>query len=420
MQVFEIVTLGCKVNQCESQLLREQLESLGLRESMPGEAADICVVNTCAVTATAQGKSVRAMRRLKKENPQARVVAVGCGVSASPEAYAQADLSLRQDEKRLAARKILGTDSGIKATSGFRGHARAFLKIQDGCDSYCSYCIVPYLRGRPRSKPVEAIEREARAIARNGYGELVLAGTHLGLYGRDFGGRVDLAYVVERLLETGLFPRLRLSGVEANEVSDRLIELIADDNALCPHLHVPLQSGSARVLRDMGRSYTPDGFLGVLAKVRDAGPRAAVTTDVIAGFPTEEAQDFGETLDVCRRAGFSRMHIFPYSRRSGTEAAERWKAGACADAPGRSKALRELGAELAQDYARRFHGEAVRVLAESHADGRPAKGYTDHYLRAEVHGAQVAQGMLVEGVAVSSEGGVLSVNAVGCACGGDR
>ncbi len=420
MQAFRIVTLGCKVNQCESQLLREQLVSLGLHEAAAGERADLCIVNTCAVTATAQGKSARALRKLQREHPKARTAAIGCGVSMCAQAYPQADVLVRQEEKSQAARRILGRDSTVKTVSAFSGHARAFLKIQDGCDSFCSYCIVPYLRGKPHSKPPALIKREARALAGNGYKELVLAGTHLGLYGRDLGAGADLAGVVEKLLEAGLFPRVRLSGVEVTEVSDKLIELAAADNALCSHLHIPLQSGSAQVLSDMGRSYTPAEFLAVVERLRARAPQVSITTDVIVGFPTEEEHHFEETLELCRRAAFARMHVFPYSRREGTAAARKWKSGAVKDVSRRSKTLRALATELADSYAMQFAGKPVRVLVESHASGKPAQGYTEHYLRAQVHHVRAAVGELVEGTALSSREGVLSVEGSRVSCGGNR
>jgi threonylcarbamoyladenosine tRNA methylthiotransferase MtaB len=408
MQKFIIVTLGCKVNQCESQLLREQLVSLGLCEAAQGEAADLCIVNTCAVTDTAQSKSVKALRRLRKEHPHARISAVGCGISASAERYEEADIVLRQDEKEQAVQNILDYASDIETTSGFWGHARAFIKIQDGCDSFCSYCIVPFLRGKPRSKSLEQIEYEACTIAANGYRELVLAGIHLGLYGRDLGEGINLASVVEMLLEADLFPRLRLSGVEAGEVSGELIMLLAGDNALCPHLHIPLQSGSEKVLRDMNRSYTPAEYLDVIAKIRESQPHTSVTTDVIAGFPSETEADFKETIEVCRRAGFSRMHVFPYSRRNGTGAAEKWKSDAVGNISERSKTLRVLGSELADSYARQFTGHTVRILVESQDNGY-TEGYTDHYLRARISGKEGEPGELIERVVASNSGGILSV-----------
>jgi threonylcarbamoyladenosine tRNA methylthiotransferase MtaB len=420
MQTFKIITLGCKVNQCESQLLREQLESLGLREAATDVDCDLCIVNTCAVTATAQGKSVRAMRGLRKKYPDARIAAVGCGVSAQRDRYTEADVLVSQDCKQDAVRRILGRDNSIKTTSAFHGHSRAFLKIQDGCDSYCSYCIVPHLRGKPRSKPLDEIMLEARDIAANGYKELVLAGIHLGFYGKDTDGESGLVDVVEMLLEEGLFPRLRLSGVEVSEVSDRLIELIAADNALCPHLHMPLQSGSAGVLKDMGRPYTPSQYMKTVEKSREADSRIAITTDVIVGFPTESEDDFAATVEVCRGAGFSRIHVFPYSRREGTTAAARWKSGGAQKKSQRAQALRALGEELAGRYARSFEGTTVRVLAESKSRGGEVEGYTDHYIRARVRGASVKPGQLVEGFAVSSSSGVLMVEASKATCGRNR
>jgi threonylcarbamoyladenosine tRNA methylthiotransferase MtaB len=411
VRTFLIVTLGCKVNQCESQLLREQLVALGLAPAQEGDTADLCIVNTCAVTATAQGKSVRAMRKLVREHPGARVAAMGCGVNASPERYSAAEMLIRQEDKERAAQILTGCESPLGTTSAFAGHSRAFLKIQDGCDSFCSYCIVPYLRGKPRSKRPDIIEREARAIARSGYRELVLAGIHLGHYGRDLGGGICLADVVEVILEADLFPRLRLSGVEVNEVDERLMKLVAGENALCPHLHIPLQSGSAEVLADMGRKYTPEQYLEVVEKVRDAAPRVSITTDVIAGFPTEEPRHFQQTIDTCRKAGFSRMHVFPYSRRKGTAAAKKWNTADTGESKRRSQVLREVAGELARSYAEQFVGENVRILVESRISTGSAEGYTDHYIKGRMEGAGLEPGQLVEGRVSASRAGVLSIEA---------
>lgn len=417
MHTFRIATLGCKVNQCESQLLREQLLSLGMREVSPEESPDLCIVNTCAVTATAVGKSVRAVRRAKRECPDSLVAAIGCGVSESAQRYSEADVLVPQGRKQDAVELILGKKSSLEGTSALHGHARAFLKIQDGCDSFCTYCIVPYLRSKPVSKPIKMIEREAADIAGNGYRELVLAGIHLGSYGGDLGDGSDLVTVVERLLEAGYFPRLRLSGVEANEVDDRLIKLLAQDNALCPHLHIPLQSGSARVLRDMGRPYTPESYIEVVNRVRESVPNVSITTDLIAGFPTEDDSDFIATRELCRKALFSRIHAFPYSRREGTYAARRWKSLPAAILSSRSRELRILGEELADSFARLFEGERVRVVAESRGNGMLVEGCTDHYVRARVHGAQTQQGEIVEGVVTSVTAGVLEARVPETTCG---
>jgi len=404
---FKLFTLGCKVNQCETQLLRERLEAAGLRESEPGKTASLCIVNTCAVTSVAQGKSARALRKMKKENPGAIMVAIGCGVSAAPERFDEADMVIEQKDKDGAVERILGVSNTLLVTSRFEGHARAFLKIQDGCDSFCSYCIVPYLRGEPRSKTLELILEEARNIAGKGYGELVLTGIHLGIYGRDIGTCPSLAGVVRRLLDENLFPRIRLSGVECTEVTDELISLITSDNALCPHLHIALQSGSAKVLGDMNRGYSPGDYIAVIRKIREKAPMTAITTDIITGFPAESEADFTETLDICEKVEFSRIHVFPYSRRGGTAAAQRWKSGSGRQASIRASRLREKARELAEIYARQFVGEKVRVLVESKSRGRSVEGYTDHYVRARIDNFVVDAGTLVEGIASGVSEGLL-------------
>ena len=383
MRTFAFLTFGCKVNQYESQALRERMAGRGLVEVPPQEGADLYVVNTCAVTEVAAAEGRRAVRRLARRFPSAEFTVTGC---AADEGFRDSPCVRRVVPHSLKAR--LGLDPGEPcasifdlAISRFDGHTRAFLKVEDGCDLDCSFCIVPKVRGPAASRPLPDALEEARRLAGAGYREVVIAGVHLGAYGKDLAGRSLLPDLVEGMLGIPGLARVRLSSIEANEISDPLLDLMAREPRFCPHLHVPLQSGDDAVLRAMRRRYGVRQFLAACGRAAERVPAPGLTTDVIVGFPGETEEQFRNTLDVCRRAGFSRIHIFPYSRRRGTDAAR------LPDLPGRVKKERlhrlERAAEvLADAAARRFLGREVEVLVEE--DGG---GYTERYLRARVPGA---------------------------------
>jgi len=389
-QTYRIETLGCKANVYDSRRLAEALEARGLRPAPAGEPADVCVLNTCTVTAAADRKSRKLAAHLARENPGARVFLTGCYVQARPEELASVPgvsaLFARDQWRDLLAAAggapppegdALDGDFGIRS---FDGRTRAFLKVQDGCDAFCSYCVLPSVRGKPRSRPLSDVRAEARRLADAGFAEIVITGIHTGFYGRDLPGRPPLARAVLAVAETPGVERVRLSSVEAGEVSDELLAAMAHP-AVCAHLHLPLQSGDADVLRRMGRGYRPSGFLRVVARARAALDRPAITTDVIVGFPGEGDAAFESTLEFCRAARFSRSHVFPFSPRPGTPAA------GMPDRPPphvvreRSRALRSLANEMAADWAEGFVGSRVRVLLERHGPNGRLTGYTDRYVR---------------------------------------
>ncbi len=392
-RTYRLTDLGCKVNQYETQLLAERLEALGLRPAPRGRPADLCLVNTCAVTAAAAAKSARAVRQARKRNPGALILAAGCAVSAAGRdemlGRTGADLALTQEEK---------LDPGLPAVAAlcerprpapepagitrFDAHCRAFVKIQDGCDAFCAYCIVPSLRGAPRSRPLEEIGREAAALAASGHRELVLSGVHLGIYGRDLGGSADLADALRTVLQAAPGARVRLSSLDPSEVSDGLLELAAGHPRFCPHLHLPLQSGDAGVLRAMRRRYDPEDFLGTVERVRARLDRPGITTDVMTGFPGESPEAFRNTVEVCRRAGFSRMHVFPFSPRKGTDAAVMTGRVPADVARARAAELIRLGAELAGEFAGSCVGREEEVLVEETPPGGLLAGYSGRYVRA--------------------------------------
>jgi threonylcarbamoyladenosine tRNA methylthiotransferase MtaB len=389
MRTFALVTFGCKVNQYESQALRERFAARGLEEVGADSGADLYVVNTCTVTETATAEARRAVRGLARRFPFSEITVTGCAADSHREDFLGIPGVRRvaghdgkaavADDPRLAPRDTRPSIFDL-SISRFDGRTRAFLKIEDGCDLNCSFCIIPKVRGAAASRPPESAVEEARRLAGNGYREIVLTGVHLGAYGKDLAGRSLLPDLVERLLGVAGLARIRLSSLEANELSDPLLDLMAAEPRFCPHLHLPLQSGHDEILRAMRRRYSTRQFREACARAASRVADPGITTDVIVGFPGETERHFQATLDLCREIGFSRIHVFPYSRRRGTDAAR------MPDLPARLKKerlrrLKALGAELADAYARRFLGREVEVLVESEG------GYTERYVRARVAGA---------------------------------
>ncbi|MCU0724637.1 MAG: MiaB/RimO family radical SAM methylthiotransferase [Planctomycetes bacterium] len=316
------LTLGCKVSQYDAEVIRERAADAGC--AVTDEDPDVVVVTTCAVTAQGQARSLKAVRRMAREHPRARIYVTGCGAALAPEAAAALPrvAAVVPPARRDELLDLFGgrpdpapaIERRVRARAG---RARAFVKVQDGCPLRCAYCIVPLLRPAPRSKRPDTVVAEIATLERAGYPEVVLTGIHLGAYGPPGA----LAALVRRVLrETGL-RRLRLSSLECSELDAGLLEVLASEPRLAPHLHLPLQSGSPRVLAAMRRRTPPAGFLDAVAAVRTARPGCAVTTDVIAGFPGETEEDFEATLSVLTGAGVAGAHVFPFSPRPGTPAA---------------------------------------------------------------------------------------------------
>jgi threonylcarbamoyladenosine tRNA methylthiotransferase MtaB len=360
-KTFKLVTLGCKVNQYESDVIRAVCLQAGYAPASKGGRADLVVVNTCAVTAVAVGKSRRAARKALRMNPDARLVVTGCAVEAEPATFdgKGRGVTLLAQSRKAEFPALLGLDAAKKMMPA-SGRTRAFLKIQDGCDHFCSYCIVPRLRRTLWSKPLDEVLAEAEYLAARGHREIVLTGVRLGLYD----GGVGLPDLVNNIEEHPRPERIRLSSLEPWEVTDELIAAAAASKKFCRHLHVPMQSGDDEILRRMNRPYTSAQFLERLDVVRRALPGVAITTDVIVGFPGETEEAFQNTLSACRKAGFSKIHIFPFSPREGTEAAG--FAGMLKPEAMRNRveALRNLEEQLAIRYKMSLVGKAVEVLVE--------------------------------------------------------
>ncbi len=401
-KTFRIVTLGCKVNQYESQWLRERLRERGYAET-PGKAG-VCIVNTCTVTGKSDRKSRDLLREMLEENAGAVVVVTGCYAERGREEIAARGdrvvvLGNRDKEKipdllegmadpgRTAeiSRMDESEQDRIRPASGisfFQGHDRAFVKIQDGCDHFCSYCIVPHVRGGPRSRPVPEILAEARRLSAAGIREIVLTGINVGSF--DAGDGRGLPSLLDRLEEIGDIGRIRLSSIEPVYVTDELLDQMAASSRLCRHLAVPLQSGDDEILRRMNRHYLAADYVRLVERIRGRIPEIALTTDCLVGFPGESGENFRRTLDVVEKTAPARVHIFPYSRRPGTPAAESGGELPPTVIRERYQRLQELARRIARDYRRRFVGATREVLVESRRDKKTGllAGYTDNYLRA--------------------------------------
>ena len=387
-----LITLGCKTNQYEGEMLLRGLREHGILPADDGASPDLAVVNTCTVTMRADRKCRQAIRGIASRHPGVPIYVTGCYAGRDAKELSSLDgvagVAAGKDELlRMIARNVHPSAAAAppEPSPPSRRRARAFLKIQDGCDAFCTYCIVPHVRPTLRSEPLEGILREAERLVRAGFREIVLTGIHLGRYGADRPGGPALVEVVRRVASTAGLLRLRLSSIEMPEVADDLAELIAQNPVLCPHLHLPLQSGDDGVLAAMNRRYAAADFLDTARRLRRRIPSLSITTDVIVGFPGETEEAFENTLRLAREVGFSKIHVFPYSVRPGTAAAKLPRRVPPRVVTARKKRLLRLADDLALDVKRRFLGKTVPVLVE---ESKPApsglllsSGFTEYYLR---------------------------------------
>jgi threonylcarbamoyladenosine tRNA methylthiotransferase MtaB len=375
-------TLGCKLNQAETESLARQLAAAGYELVDSVDEADIYILNTCTVTHVADRKSRNLLRQARRRNGRVRLIVVGCYAERSPQELARidgVDLVIGNGQKAQVPDRLeeLGCPSLSAGQSLYQyGRNRSFVKVHDGCRSFCSYCIVPLVRSRVESVPVEQVVAEIQNRVADGVKEAVLTGTEIGAYHR---GGVDLIGLLKRVLaETGI-TRLRLSSLQPQEISEELLRLWKDSR-LCPHFHLSLQSGSDSVLGRMKRRYTSADYRRAVALIRERAPDSAITTDVIAGFPGETEAEFQESYDFCRQMSFARIHVFPYSRRPGTEAAgmpEQVSEGVKKE---RVQKMLVLAEESAHSFQERFLGRAMPVLWEQKSGG-VWSGYTGNYIR---------------------------------------
>jgi threonylcarbamoyladenosine tRNA methylthiotransferase MtaB len=407
-----LATLGCKVNQCESAGIAESMTARGMTIVPFEEEADCYIVNTCTVTGKTDYQSRQLIRRAIRKNPAAAVFVTGCYAQRAPAEIARipgvriiagntekADLPelVRETAGGKGPQILVGEIRGEKGFSRleaavFPEHTRAFLKIQDGCDAFCSYCIVPHARGRSRSLPSTEVAERLATLAGGGYREVVLTGIHLGAYGRDLAPPEDLAAVIRRCADERTVERLRLSSIEPREITDELIALAGSSGVICRHLHIPLQSGDDGILAAMRRDYDAAFFRDLVQKVRFAIPGVAVGIDVMAGFPGETEAAFANTLRLVEAMPVAYLHVFPYSRRPGTPAAEMPGQVPEGEKKRRARILRRIGEEKRSAFAARFIGEPITVLIEGrkdHATGYPV-GFTDNYIPVAVRGGAEA------------------------------
>ncbi len=378
-------SLGCKLNQAEMQQLARQLTAAGYRLVAPTDKADIYILNTCTVTHIADRKSRHMLRMARRRNPNARLVAIGCYAQRSPQELAQiegVELVIGNDRKMNLLKLLEDADNLARPVAGDSmnkqedGRTRAFVKVQDGCHNFCAYCIVPLVRSREENVPVENVTALVRGLVANGYQEVVLTGTEIGAYN---GNGVNLEGLLKRILVETAVPRLRLSSLQPHQISPSLIGLWRDSR-LCPHFHLSLQSGSDTVLKRMKRRYNTADYQRAVALIRESAPDVAITTDVIVGFPGETDAEFQETLDFCRQMQFARIHVFPYSPRPGTEAADMTQQVPAAVKKQRSRQMLSLARDSAKSFQQRFFGIAMNVLWEKQSGGIWS-GLTGNYIK---------------------------------------
>lgn len=415
-QRLKTVTLGCKVNQYETEYVRQALLEGGYCDAADDEPADVCLVNTCTVTGEGDAKSRQAIRRLARHNPQARIIVMGCYATRAPDELAALPgvVDVVTDKRQLPALvERLGVTAPPRGLSRFGGRHRAYVKVQDGCLLRCSYCIIPHVRPHVLSRePAEVLEEVARLVD-NGYRELVLTGVHLGHYGveRNRGKAkpdwLRLSHLVHQIARQAGDFRVRLSSLEATELTPELVEVLAAfPTKVCPHVHVCLQSGSDRILRQMRRRWGLRRLLDRCRHVQERLPRPALTTDVLVGFPGETEEDFLATCRVVREIGFCQVHIFPFSPRSGTPAATMPNAVAAEVKAERGRRLAEVAAEVRRRYLDQLVGQHERVLIESAAPDSAGRwvGTSGRYVPVALAPMGAAPGQIVPCVPSAHDG----------------
>ena len=398
-------TLGCKVNQYETESMEGLFVERGYELVAFNEEADVYVINTCSVTQLGEKKSRQLIRRAHRMNPQAIVAVTGCYAQAEADKIREMEgvgvvIGTRERgrivdlvEEAMASGQTQNAVGNIMEADVFEDiplterplRTRAFLKIQEGCTNFCTYCIIPYTRGPLRSRPLGSIREEAQRLAESGFDEIVLTGIHLGAYGRDLTEDIDLADAAQAVLDAGNVKRLRIGSLESIEVSPKLLTLLKEDGRICHHLHLPLQAGHDTVLKAMNRHYTAAEFKDLLTHLLAEVPDLAISTDIIVGFPGETDEIFEATLDYVKSLPLARMHVFPYSRRKGTPAASYPNQVDEAVKKERAHRMGQLAEKKARAYAETWIGKDVEILVERCSGGR-IEGLTPQYIRVYAEG----------------------------------
>lgn len=399
---FQIYTLGCKVNTYESNVMRDALLNKGYFEVGLKEKADITIINTCTVTNTADSKSMKVIRQAIRRNENAIIIVCGCLVQNKKEEVSKIDgvdivigninkskivdyieKYIEEKKQEVDVRNIMNTNFEPMMLNNFN-KTRAFVKIQDGCNNFCSYCIIPYTRGNVRSKDKQSVLKEIQLLVDEGHKEVVLTGIHTGNYGAEFAD-YKFADLLKDIVKIDKLERLRISSIEITEINDDVMEVIKENNILVDHMHIPLQSGSDAVLKRMNRKYDKEYFINKIKKLRKIRPNISITTDVIVGFPGETKEEFEETIETIKKIEFTKLHVFPYSKREGTKAAimdgqvdENIKKK-------RVKILLQLSKELEYNYMEKFIGKKVIFIPEIAKD-EYIIGHTGNFLNVKYHG----------------------------------
>ena len=398
---FCVLTLGCKVNSYESDFIKERFVNLGYESVSLGERPDVVVINTCSVTNQSDAKSRHMIRMARRECPEAVLVACGCSVQNHQDKLKDldADILLGNKDKSKIPELVdeflkkkknifrfydlsLGTSFEDMMLKNESDHTRAFVKIQDGCDNFCSYCIIPYLRGNLRSKDIDVAEREIAQLVEIGHREIVLTGIHTGSYGR--GENFDLVDLIRRVSKFENLERIRLSSIEVTELDEKFLEELAHNEKICDHLHIPLQSGSDLVLKMMNRKYDTNYYKEKIKSIRAIRPDISITTDLIVGFPHENDECFQETCKFIEKIGFTKIHTFPFSLRNGTKAEEMKEH--FVDETTKKERVRkilDLSKRLEEEYYERFVGKNLSVIVETVKNGH-ARGHTSNYMLVDI------------------------------------
>jgi threonylcarbamoyladenosine tRNA methylthiotransferase MtaB len=427
---FAIATLGCKVNQYDSAVTEERLVARGAVRGDFNRPADVYVINTCTITDRADVESLKLARRARRLNPEARVVMTGCLAQANPARLAEArevdaivglgragDLEraiLEGGGERVMVSNLRKVRAPIEISGvTLAGHTRAFLKLQEGCDQFCAFCIVPTSRGTSRSVEPRRVLAAIDELAGRGFKEVVLSGVHLGGYGKDLSPAISLATLLEMIAERSPIRRVRLSSLDPEELSDEIINLLAACDVFCPHLHLPLQAGTDQTLARMRRRYDTAFYRGRIERLLRALPGAAIGTDLIVGFPGETADAFKRYFNYVESLPLAYFHVFPYSIRAGTTAAKLDGRVAPAEIRRRAQALRELGERKRSHFAWRFKDVRLRVLLEERAGDGRLVGLSRNYIRVATRGGDELRNHEVEFQASDVEGTTLAGEIIG-------
>ncbi len=399
MKTVGVLSLGCKVNTYESEYVINELKKAGYEIKDFSDSCDVYIINTCTVTNNSDSKSRKMIRQAIRRNPNACVVAMGCFIAANPDIKIDGlDIIIgnkdkskivelldeyfnNKEEMRLEYTGRLKEFEDMYINS-FPGRTRAFVKIQDGCDNFCSYCIIPFVRGKCRSKNESKVIEEVTDLVNNGYKEIVLTGIHTGSYGVDLD--TDFSDLLNKLVKINGLERLRISSIEATELNEDVLDVLRNSNVLVDHLHIPIQAGSNEILKAMNRKYDLDFFEAKIAEIRGIRENIAISTDVIVGFPGETEELFNTTIETCKRIGFSKLHVFPYSERRGTASSRMSNKVDEHEKKERSRKLIEVSKELEIAYMNKFIDKEVEVLVEEYKDGY-SYGHTGNYLYVKIN-----------------------------------